>query len=155
MKLIQQWFGMGLLCLVGQQVSASIMQDLDAALSAELNAVLMTEQQPYVLKADPQLEKKLLAQKNNNNYQVGWIVPPKIEFKEGDYKDYKNPIRLKMTVLADDGRIIKTEVLKSSGSKMLDYKVIQALASAKLEGIPMMDRNVIYSFVHEFSINNS
>ena len=130
-------------------------EDLDTALEQELKALLITEQQPYVPKADPALDKKLKAQQNNKNYQVGWISRPKIEFSDSDYKGYKNPVRLKMLVLADDGRIVKAEVLKSSGSKTLDAKVIQALSSAQLEAIPMMDRNVIYSFVHEFSINNS
>ena len=130
-------------------------ENLDAALEQELKALLTTQQDPYVPKADPELERKLKAQQNNKNYQVGWVNRPKIEFSDSDYKGYKNPIKLKLIVLADDGRIVKAEVLKSSGSKALDAKVIQALASAQLESIPMMDRNVIYSFVHEFSINNS
>lgn len=130
-------------------------ENLDAALEQELKALLTTQQDPYILKADPDLEKKLKAQQNNKNYQVGWVSRPKIEFTDSDYKGYKNPIRLKLVVLANDGRIVKAEVVKSSGSKALDAKVIQALASAQLESIPMMDRNVIYSFVHEFSINNS
>lgn len=130
-------------------------ESLDTALEQELKLLLTTQQQPYVPRADPALEKKLKAQQNNKNYQVGWVNRPKIEFSDSDYKGYKNPIKLKLVVLADDGRIVKAEVLRSSGSKALDAKVVQALASAQLESIPMMDRNVIYSFEHEFSISNS
>jgi TonB family protein len=154
MKTLQQALAVALLSWVST-MSFAYPEDLDTALEQELKNLLTTEQQAYVPPADPELEKKLKAQQNNKNYQVGWISRPKIEFNDSDYKGYKNPIRLKLVVLANDGRIVQAEVMKSSGSKALDAKVIQALASAQLEAIPMMDRNVIYSFVHEFSINNS
>ena len=154
MKTFQQVFAVASLVCMSTMSFASP-ENLNEALEEELKSLLITQQTPYVPKADPILEKKLKAQQNNKNYQVGWVSRPKIEFMDSDYQAYKNPLRLKLTVLADDGRIVKTEILKSSGSKTLDAKVIQALASAQLEPIPMMDRNVIYSFVHEFSINNS
>lgn len=149
----QMLAGVVLSCITSMSFAYS--ENLDSALEEELKSLLTTQQQPYVAKVDPDLEKKLKAQQNNKNYQVGWISRPKIEFSDSDYQGYKNPIRLKLVVLANDGRIVKADVVKSSGSKALDAKVIQALASAQLESIPTMDRNVIYSFVHEFSINNS
>lgn len=153
MQKVRQWMGLGLLCAISQSGFTSSL-DLDA-LEAELSTLLNTQQKIYVTKPDSKLEKQLSKQAQNMEYQVSWIKQPKIEFTEGDYKGYKNPVLLKMTVLADDGRIVKTEVVKSSGSKILDQKVIQALASAQLEAIPNMERNVIYSFMHEFSIKNS
>jgi TonB family protein len=154
MNTLQQVLAVALLgCM--STMSFAYPEDLEHALEEELKSLLITEQKPYVAKADPELEKKLKAQQNSKNYQVAWVSRPKIEFSDSDYKAYKNPLRLKLLVLADDGRIVQTEILKSSGSKALDAKVVQALASAQLEPIPMMDRNVIYSFVHEFSINNS
>ena len=154
MHTLQQVFAIAVLGCVST-ISLAYPENLDQALEEELKSLLTTAQKPYVPKVDLELEKQLKAQKNNKDYQVGWVSRPKIEFMDSDYQSYKNPLRLKLTVLADDGRIVKTEILKSSGSKALDAKVIQALASAQLESIPMMDRNVIYSFVHEFSINNS
>lgn len=47
---------------------------------------------------------------------------PKIEFTDSDYKGYKNPIRLKLVVLADDGRIVKAEVVKAQARKHLMLK---------------------------------
>lgn len=135
-------------------MSLANVDQLEQALEEELKALLTTKQKPYVPKADPVLDKQLKAQQNKKDYQVGWVKRPKIDFNQQDYKTYKNPVRLKLTVMANDGRIIKAEVLKSSGSKTLDAKVIQALASAQLESIAMMERNVIYSFVHEFSIQS-
>ncbi|WP_297428951.1 energy transducer TonB [uncultured Acinetobacter sp.] len=135
--------------------SLANVEELELALEQDLKALLTSKQKPYVPKVDPALEKQLKAQQNKKDYQVAWISRPKIEFSDADYQGYKNPVRLKLTVLANDGRIVKAEVLKSSGSKALDTKVVQALASAQLEAIAMMDRNVIYSFVHEFSIHNA
>lgn len=59
-----------------------------------------------------------------------------------------------MTVIASSGIIAKVEILKSAGSKVLDAKVIDALMQAKLESIPMVDRNITYSLIHELEINN-
>jgi hypothetical protein len=154
MKLLQQWVGLGLLCVSSPSIFANT-PDLTDALEAELSVLLNAKQSAYIPQADPKLEKQLAQQAKKSNYQVSWIKRPKIEFTDGDYKGYKNPVLMRMTVLADDGRIVKSEVVRSSGSKSIDQKLIQALASAQLEGIPNMERNVIYSFIHEFSINNS
>ncbi|NNH39466.1 hypothetical protein HLH17_01195 [Acinetobacter sp. ANC 5380] len=59
-----------------------------------------------------------------------------------------------MTVIASSGIIAKVEILKSTGSKLLDAKVIGAGMQAKLESIPMVDRNITYSFIHVLEINN-
>ena len=59
-----------------------------------------------------------------------------------------------MTVIASSGIIAKVEILKSTGSKLLDAKVIDALMQAKLESIAMVDRNITYNLIHELEINN-
>ena len=59
-----------------------------------------------------------------------------------------------ITVITKIRIIAKVEILKSTGSKVLDAKVMDALMQAKLESIPMVDRNITYSLIHELEINN-
>ena len=59
-----------------------------------------------------------------------------------------------MTVIVSSGIIVKVEILKSTGSKLLDAQVIDAVMQAKLESIPIVDRNITYSLIHELEINN-
>ena len=57
-------------------------------------------------------------------------------------------------MIASSGMMAKVEILKSTGSKLLDAKVIDAVMQAKLESIVLVDRNITYSLIHVLKINN-
>lgn len=96
------------------------------------------------------IDPKLL----NKNYQVNWLIPPKFNFAATELKAAKSPVKVKMTVIASSGIIAKVEILKSTGLKVLDAKVIDAVMQAKLESIVLVDRNITYSLIHVLEINN-
>ena len=98
---------------------------------------------------DYKIDPKLL----NKSYEVNWSISPKFNFTATELKSAQSPVKVKMTVIASSGIIAKVEILKSTGSKLLDAKVIDALMQAKLESIPMVDRNITYTLIHELEIN--
>ncbi|TCB55729.1 energy transducer TonB [Acinetobacter terrestris] len=112
---------------------------------------LTTPQKNYVLSAlDYKIDPKLL----KKSYEVNWLIPPKFNFTATELKAAQSPVKVKMTVIASSGIIAKVEILKSTGSKVLDAKVIAALMQAKLESIARVDRNITYTLIHELEINN-
>lgn len=112
---------------------------------------LTTPQKKYVPPAlNYNIDPKLL----NKNYQVNWLIPPKFNFTATELKAAKSPVKVKMTVIVSSGIIAKVERLKSTGSKVLDAKVIDAVMQAKLESIPIVDPNITYILIHELEINN-
>ncbi|OTG77563.1 hypothetical protein B9T23_06825 [Acinetobacter terrae] len=102
----------------------------------------------------PALGYKIDAKLLNKNYQVNWLIPPKFNFTATELKAAQSPVKVKMTMIESSGMIAKVERLKSTGSKLLDAKVIGAGMQAKLESIPMVDPNITYSLIHELQINN-
>ena len=122
-------------------------QKIDALLQS-----LTTPQKKYV---PPVLDYKIHPKLLNKNYPVNWLIPPKFNFTAIELKAAKSQLKVKMNVIAtSSGIIAKVEILKSTGSKGLDAKVIDAVMRAKLESIPMVDRNITYSLIHELEINN-
>ncbi|MEZ2902175.1 hypothetical protein ACBQ24_05385 [Acinetobacter terrestris] len=116
-------------------------QKIDALLQS-----LTTPQKNYVPSAlDYKIDPKLL----EKSYEVNWSISPKFNFTATELKSAQSPVKVKMTVIASSGIIAKVEILKSTGSKVLD-----ALMQAKLESIPMVDRNITYTLIHELEINN-
>lgn len=108
---------------------------------------------PEIKEVEPVKQQEII--KNyKKEYVLDWLVKPKIEVSDADMKTYKNPVKIKMTVLGSAGLVIKSDILKSSGSKSFDAKVVQALASAKIQPIQYADQTVIYELVHEFSVAN-
>lgn len=99
---------------------------------------------------DYKIDPKLL----NKNYQVNWLIPPKFSFTATGLKAAKSPVKVKMTVIESSGMIAKVEILKSTGSKLLDAQVIDAGMQAKLESIALVNQNITYSLIHVLEINN-
>ncbi len=105
------------------------------------------------IKTELPAEQQKIVKDYKNNYVVDWITKPKFDVNASDMKTYKNPVKIRMTILGSSGLIIKSEIVKSSGSKDVDAKVVQALASAKLQPIPYADQTVIYELVHDFAVD--
>jgi len=99
---------------------------------------------------DYKIDPKLL----NKNYQLNCLTPAKFSFTATGLKAAKSPVKVKMTVIESSGMIAKVEILKSTGSKLLDAQVIDVGMQAKLESIALVDRNITYSLIHELEINN-
>ncbi|MTD11781.1 hypothetical protein GIX10_10150 [Acinetobacter sp. YIM 103518] len=57
-----------------------------------------------------------------------------------------------MTVIASTGYIADAVVLKSSGSQVIDIKVLDAVKLARLSKIPHVDKTVTYQLIHDFEI---
>ncbi|NNH87546.1 energy transducer TonB [Acinetobacter terrae] len=120
----------------------------------KIDALLQSLTTPQKNYLPPALDYKIDAKLLNKNYQVNWLIPPKFNFTATELKAAQSPVKVKMTVIVSSGIIAKVERLKSTGSKLLDAKVIDAVMQAKLESIPMVDRNITYSLIHALEINN-
>lgn len=105
------------------------------------------------VKTERPVEQQKIIKDYKNEYVVDWVAKPKFDVNASDMKTYKNPVKIRMTILGSSGLVIKSEIVKSSGSKAVDAKVVQALASAKLQPIPYADQTVIYELVHDFAID--
>lgn len=93
---------------------------------------------------DPKLRKK--------EYVVSWVNVPLYTASLLETKNYKHPVKLELTVIASTGYIGSSQIIESSGSKSFDLKVQKSLLVARLEPIPMVDKNLIYTVEHEFSM---
>lgn len=97
---------------------------------------------------DYRLDSKML----KSSHAVGWVRVPLVDVSAQEYRGYKQPIEVAMTVIAATGRIAEVKILKTSGSKPVDEKVKLALLDASLEKIPYADANANYVLEHRFSI---
>ena len=102
----------------------------------------------------PALSYKIDAKLLNKNYQLNCLTPAKFNFTATELKAAQSPVKVKMTVIASSGMIAKVEILKSTGSKVLDAQVIDAVMQAKLESIALVGQNITYSLIHVLEINN-
>ena len=93
---------------------------------------------------DPKLKKK--------EYVVSWVNAPLYTASLLETKNYKHPVKLELTVIASTGYIGSSKIIASSGSKSFDLKVQKSLLVARLEPIPLVDKNLSYTVEHEFSI---
>lgn len=93
---------------------------------------------------DPKLKRK--------EYVVSWVNAPLYKGSLIEKKDYKHPVKIELTVIASTGYIGSSKIIASSGSKSFDLKVQKSLLVARLEPIPMVDKNLSYTVEHEFSM---
>ena len=93
---------------------------------------------------DPKIKKK--------EYVVSWVNAPLYTASLLETKNYKHPVKLELTVIASTGYIGSSKTIASSGSKSFDLKVQKSLLVARLEPIPMVDKNLSYTVEHEFSV---
>ena len=115
----------------------------------ELLKVLKTPQEEYkVQKQEYKIDSKLY----KNEYEVDWTSRPQFNITAQEFKQYKSAIQVKMMVIAGTGYIADAVVLKSSGSKAIDKKVIEAVKLARLSKIPYVDQAVTYQLIHDFDI---
>ena len=115
----------------------------------QLLKVLETPQAQYkVPKDDYKIDPKLY----KNEYEVDWALNPQFKITAQEFKAYKSAIKVKMTVIASTGYIADAVVLKSSGSKAIDKKVLDAVKLARLSKIPHVDKTVTYHLIHDFEI---
>lgn len=57
-------------------------------------------------------------------------------------------------VIAHSGLITQVEIIKSSGLKVVDAKIKDAVMAAKLEPIRGVDQNLTYTLQHDIPIKN-
>lgn len=100
------------------------------------------DNKPYVI--DPKIAKR--------QYEVTWRVQPSFRVNAEDYQSYRQPVKVEMIVEAGSGQILQSKTIKSSGSLRVDQKVHDALQQAKLQPLPMVERTLRYSLVHEFNV---
>lgn len=131
--------------LCGLGLSSSWANDAE---TMALISLLTTPQPEYKISDQVDFDARLYPK----NYQIGWINSPEVDVSLRDYQGYQHPILVKMTVIAAQGKIVNIQILKSTGSKAADQKIIQALQSAKLEPIRYADANLTYVLEHEFEI---
>lgn len=93
---------------------------------------------------DPKIKKK--------EYVVSWVNAPLYTASLLETKNYKHPVKLELTVIASTGYIGSSKIIASSGSKSFDLKVQKSLLVARLEPIPLVDKNLSYTVEHEFSM---
>lgn len=101
--------------------------------------------QPYVI--DPKIAKR--------QYEVTWRVQPSFRVNAEDYQSYRQPVKVEMIVEAGSGQILQSKTIKSSGSFRVDQKVHDALQHAVLQPLPMVEKTMRYTLVHDFNINPS
>ena len=115
----------------------------------QLLKALETPQAQYeVPKDDYKIDPKLY----KNEYEVDWASHPQFKITAQEFKAYKSSIKVKMTVIASTGYIADAVVLKSSGSQVIDKKVLDAVKLARLSKIPHVDKTVTYHLIHDFEI---
>lgn len=103
------------------------------------------DNKPYVI--DPKIAKR--------QYEVTWRVQPSFRVNAEDYQSYRQPVKVEMIVEAGSGQILQSKTIKSSGSLRVDQKVHDALQQAKLQPLPMVEKTMRYTLVHDFNINPS
>lgn len=99
---------------------------------------------PYVI--DPKIAKR--------QYEVTWRIAPYFKVNAEDYRAYRQPIKVEMTVEAGSGVILQSKTLRSSGSVRVDQKVHDALQNAVLQSLPLVEKTMRYTLVHEFNLNS-
>ena len=114
--------------------------------------LLKTLEQPQSVYVPPVVEEKVDSSLYKNEYEVDWRSRPQFNITAQEYKSYKTPVKVKMTVIASTGYIGNAEVVKSSGSKKIDQKVVDAVKLARLDKIAHVDKNVTYTLIHDFDI---
>ncbi|SPL70354.1 hypothetical protein [Acinetobacter stercoris] len=134
-----------LIIIMGLQGTCFAESDLD-----ELMKTLQT--QPAKAPMENTTGKNDPVKNYKKDYVVDWAIKPSFDLTDVELRQYKRSVKIKMTVLAASGLIIKSDVIQGSGVKFIDAKIIQALASAKLQPIPYADQTVIYEVEHEFSL---
>lgn len=134
------------LCLGGYSSSFAAPQSYDALLNTLTKPPVIYVGKDEDYKIDPRLLK--------NEYVVDWAIRPQFNLNPDELETYKRPLSVELTVIASSGNIVKSSVVKSSGSKNIDAKVVQALKSARLEAIPFVDPNVTYVLVQNFTMKD-
>lgn len=86
-------------------------------------------------------------------FEVSWVNAPQYVLNAQDMKGFQRPVKMKLTVIAATSYIGESLILQSSGSKRADEKIQKALQVARLDPIPMVDKNLSYRVEHDFAIN--
>ena len=116
---------------------------------SKLLKILETPQPKYEIQdRDYKIDTKLY----KNEYEVDWASRPQFNVSAQEFKYYKNAIQVKMSVIASTGYIGDAVVVKSSGSKIIDQKVLDAVKLARLDKIPYVDKAVTYNLIHDLEI---
>jgi hypothetical protein len=137
------------LCMLSQLSYANTAESINQP--SKLRELLETPLPTYEYKKeDYQIDKKLYKQ----DYDVGWRSRPQFNITSQEFKQYKSPVKVKMTVVASTGYIADSQIIKSSGSTQIDKKVKEALTLARLDVIPFVDKSVTYELIHEFDLRN-
>ena len=125
---------------------------LSAAMPEQEDTLLNTLIQPqpeYVMHdEDYYIDPKIL----KSSHVVGWVVAPQVDISRQEYRGYKRPVEVAMTIIAATGKIAESKMIRSSGAKKVDQKVLQALSQALLERIPYADANATYVLTQKFDI---
>lgn len=130
-----------------------VASNLDRTTDARVNALLqllktpIEEYQPTRVAdvIDPHVKPKM--------YEVSWVNAPQYVLSASEMKTYKQPVKLQLTVIAATGYIGSSKLIASSGSKNFDQKVQKSLLVARLEPIPMVDKNLSYTVQYEFALH--
>ena len=130
-----------------------VASNLDRTTDARVNALLqllktpIEEYQPTRVAdvIDPHVKPKM--------YEVSWVNAPQYVLSTSEIKTYKQPVKLQLTVIAATGYIGSSKLIASSGSKNFDQKVQKSLLVARLEPIPMVDKNLSYTVEYEFTLH--
>lgn len=139
---------------ISESVGTSVVvSNLDRTTDARINALLqllktpIEEYQPTRVDdvIDPHVKPKM--------YEVSWVNAPQYVLSAYEMKTYKQPVKLQLTVIAATGYIGSSKLIASSGSKSFDQKVQKSLLVARLEPIPMVDKNLSYTVEHEFTLH--
>ncbi len=139
---------------ISESVDTSVVvSNLDRTTDARINALLqllktpIEEYQPTRVAdvIDPHVKPKM--------YEVSWVNAPQYVLSASEIKTYKQPVKLQLTVIAATGYIGSSKLIASSGSKNFDQKVQKSLLVARLEPIPMVDKNLSYTVEHEFTVH--
>jgi len=121
----------------------------------KVQQLLNTLKQPVPTYTPPKVDNAvpahLLAKKQH--YEVTWLKEPYLKFTDAELQRAKTAT-IKMTVIAHSGLITQVEIIKSSGLKVVDAKIKDAVMAAKLEPIRGVDQNLTYTLQHDIPIKN-
>lgn len=87
-------------------------------------------------------------------YEVSWVNAPQYMLNAQDMKGYQRPAKIELTVIAATGYIGASRIVQSSGSKSADQKIQKALQVARLDPIPLVDKNLTYTVIQSFDAKN-
>lgn len=87
-------------------------------------------------------------------YEVSWVNAPQYVLNAQDMKGYQHPAKIELTVIAATGYIGASRIVQSSGSKSADQKIQKALQVARLDPIPLVDKNLTYTVIQSFDVKN-